>query len=139
MPEDSADARRWPLYSPESSAPPTSQIKHTQSESSSASSVGLPSPSASSGASAAQKRPGPRKPKIVLPQLPTTAKPKQLTTLAKSAMDWHTHVDAAALKDELEANRRGGSYLEKVEFIQRVEQRKEEVLQASKDRKRRRA
>jgi hypothetical protein len=67
---------------------------------------------------------------------------KKLTTLDKSAMDWRAHVDSAqpssGLKDELDANRRGGGYLEKVEFLQRVEQRKEDTLEASRATKRRR-
>jgi hypothetical protein len=57
-------------------------------------------------------------------------------------MDWRTHLDAeseSGVKDELEANRRGGGYLEKVEFMKRVEQRKEGALQAIKDGKQRRS
>jgi hypothetical protein len=42
------------------------------------------------------------------------------------------------MKDELEANRRGGGYLEKVEFLNRVDARKEDALEASKSTKRRR-
>jgi len=56
-------------------------------------------------------------------------------------MDWQAHVGSSAdsaLKDELEANRRGGGYLEKVQFLQRVEERKEQVFDSSKDKKRRR-
>ena len=41
------------------------------------------------------------------------------------------------MKDELEANRRGGGYLEKQEFLQRVETRKDEVLEAAKGKRRR--
>ena len=55
-------------------------------------------------------------------------------------MDWRAHVEggsSADMKDELEANRRGGGYLEKVEFLQRVEVRKEEVRDASKGKRRR--
>ena len=67
---------------------------------------------------------------------------KRLTTLEKSALDWKAHVDTSAgesgLASELEANRRGGGYLEKVEFLQRVEDRKNESLEANKDQKRRR-
>lgn len=88
------------------------------------------------------KRPGPRKPKTVLAPLPGAQKAKKLTVLDKSSMDWKAHVDSApessALKDELAANRRGGGYLEKVEFLKRVEERKEEVLEASKAGKRKR-
>jgi len=42
------------------------------------------------------------------------------------------------LASELEANRRGGGYLEKVEFLQRVGDRKGQAFDANKDHKRRR-
>lgn len=53
-------------------------------------------------------------------------------------MDWQSHVADGPDQDELEANRRGGGYLEKVEFLQRVGDRKDEMLEASKGNKRRR-
>jgi hypothetical protein len=56
-------------------------------------------------------------------------------------MDWNAHVNTqqdAAITDELVANRRGGGYLEKVEFLKRVEERKEDALEANKSNKRRR-
>jgi hypothetical protein len=100
-------------------------------------------------------RPGRRrKPKLQLPELPSSSAAaaaagdsrkglKRLTTLEKSALDWKAHVDAASpgeaeLASELEANRRGGGYLEKVEFLQRVDDRKNQTLDANKDHKRRR-
>jgi hypothetical protein len=55
-------------------------------------------------------------------------------------MDWRAHVNShqdETFREELEANRRGGGYLEKVDFLQRVEARKEDVLDAAKSRKRR--
>jgi hypothetical protein len=69
-----------------------------------------------------------------------TQKAKKLSTLDKSAMDWRAHVQAqegSGIKDELEANRRSGGYLEKVDFLKRVEERKEDVIEASKSTKRR--
>lgn len=73
---------------------------------------------------------------------------KRLSTLEKSALDWKAHVDTTTsaggesglLASELEANRRGGGgYLEKVEFLRRVEDRKNQSLEAAnKDQKRRR-
>jgi len=87
------------------------------------------------------KRPGPRKLKRKLGPILEPPKAKKLTTLDKSAMDWKAHVTAApdtALKDELEANRRGGGYLEKIEFLQRVEERKDQAFEANKSAKRRR-
>jgi hypothetical protein len=100
----------------------------------------LLSPSASKPQPAPGKRPGPRKPKTSLAALPSSQKAKKLTTLDKSAMDWNAHVNTqqdAAIKDELEANRRGGGYLEKVEFLKRVEERKDDALEASKSKRRR--
>jgi hypothetical protein len=52
-------------------------------------------------------------------------------------MDWKTHTVDSALQNELDANRKSGGYLEKVEFLQRVEERKEENLESLKSRKRR--
>lgn len=68
------------------------------------------------------------------------AKPKKLSTLEKSRMDWNSHVDSAGneMKDELEANRRGGGYIEKVEFLGRVSERVEETLDNAKGSKRKR-
>jgi hypothetical protein len=75
-----------------------------------------------------------------LPSLPGPSKAKKLSTLDKSAMDWQAHVQAeqdSGLKDELEANRRAGSYLEKVQFLKRVEERKDATLESLKTTKRR--
>lgn len=87
-------------------------------------------------------RPGPRKPRTTLPALPTpgASKTKKITTLDKSAMDWRAHVasQSSDAQDELTANRRGGGYLEKVDFLQRVQDRREDVLEGSKSNKRRR-
>ena len=95
-------------------------------------------------------RPGRRKPKVQLADVPSAADSrkglKRLTTLEKSALDWKAHVGIddtpsggeSGLASELEANRRGGGYLEKVEFLQRVEDRKNQALEAKKEHKRRR-
>jgi len=58
-------------------------------------------------------------------------------------MDWQRHIQTeqqagSSIKDELDANRRGGGYLEKVEFLKRVEERKEANLDVMKSNKRRR-
>lgn len=54
-------------------------------------------------------------------------KPKKLSTLEKSRLDWSSHVEDVGkdMKDELEANRKSGGYIEKMEFLGRVEERVE--------------
>ena len=166
MPEDSADAKKWPLYTgikedtvtaassqssinpdltlSQSSPSPAAEPARGPSESTLESLAGT-SAAATSGSSTASvnkhptKRPGPRKSRTTLGPIPGPAKAKKLTTLDKSAMDWKKHLEDAgsSVTDELEANRRGGGYLEKVEFLKRVEERKEETLDALKSNKRR--
>ncbi|KAJ7636955.1 bucentaur or craniofacial development-domain-containing protein [Roridomyces roridus] len=123
VPEDSADAKKWPLWHSPSE-------EQTASSSSVVESAPPPAPS---------KKPGPRKPRTSLAAIPTQ-KARKLSTLDKSAMDWKAHVSSepSDMKDELDANRRGGGYLEKVEFLGRVDGRREEALEASKSTKRRR-
>jgi len=150
VPEDSAEAKKWPLWNKD---PNTTEIDAPSPEASSSTekqsaerTVGRDTlsptehlPSVPVGG----KRPGPRKPKTTLGPLPgPSTKPKKLTTLDKSAMDWRAHIQAeqesgSSLKDELEANRRAGGYLEKMEFLKRVEVREEERLDVMKSSKRR--
>ncbi|KAH9926736.1 bucentaur or craniofacial development-domain-containing protein [Fomitopsis serialis] len=148
VPEDSDEARKWPRWQPPPeqsglSGPSTAVLPKAKAEASqetAASGSAPPTPSASTTSKPPAKRPGPRKPKTTLAPLPGAQKAKKLTTLDKSAMDWRTHVQTegrSELKDELEANRRGGGYLEKVEFLQRVEERKADALGASTFKRRR--
>jgi hypothetical protein len=67
------------------------------------------------------------------------AEPKKLSTLDKSKMDWESHVESsgADMKDELEANRRGGGYIEKVEFLGRVGERLTTKLESAKGKRKR--
>jgi len=142
VPEDSNEAKIWPLSDKisdetESTTTPTAV---TPVASTSASSVPETSVSADSRTS---KRSGPRKPKTSLPLLPSSSsqKSKKLSTLDKSAMDWRAHLSTNEdlyVKEQIEANRKAGGYLDKVEFLQRVEKRKDEVLDANKSNKRRR-
>ena len=118
--EDSEDAKRWP------------RAGETSSASAHASTSSTPKPPG--------RRPGPRRSKVTLAPLPS-GKAKKLSTLEKSAMDWRAHVAAKAssgLQDELDANRKGGGYLEKVDFLKRVDKRKDDILEASRSSKRRR-
>ena len=132
VPEDSEDAKKWPLWS-ESGAPNqnTTDILNLASSSSNSTTQG-----------SKFKARGPRKPKILLPSLPTSSrhKAKTLTTLDKSSMDWKAHLnsDGATTKDELEANRRSEGYLGKIEFLQRVSERKDSILEETQAKKRRR-
>ncbi|KAL7285838.1 hypothetical protein ACG7TL_000947 [Trametes sanguinea] len=135
VPADSQEAKQWPLWSPPSdsqAAAGTSASTNERQASAGPSTAPASADSAPSSLSKAPvKRPGPRKPKKTLAPIPKKEPVKKLTTLDKSAMDWRAHVEgeaaASGVKDELEANRRGGGYLEKVEFLQRVEARKEET------------
>lgn len=141
VPEDSPDAKKWPHLEQDNEAISGS------SGTTAPSTPPAPNPDPTtvndtSSDVAAQKRPGPRKPKISLAAVPTSKpKAKKITTLDKSAMDWRAHVNTQAdptVKDELEANRRAGGYLERVEFLDRVDLRKQEVMEANKGGKRRR-
>ncbi|KAN0085901.1 Bucentaur or craniofacial development domain containing protein [Tylopilus felleus] len=156
VPEDSEDAKKWPRWLPrpppasdavptpppaapsdkerregkdDSPAPPPAVIVDT--------SAAVPPTTAAS--TPAAKRPGPRKPRTALPSIPKVSQPKKITTLDKSAMDWRAHVasQSSDLQDELDSNRHGGGYLEKVEFLKRVEDRREDAFEASKSSKRR--
>ncbi|KAH7910686.1 bucentaur or craniofacial development-domain-containing protein [Hygrophoropsis aurantiaca] len=144
--EDSEDAKKWPLWMPpeHSDAPESAQTASNANPKTctSASTSSIDPQGDSSKLVRPTKRPGPRRPRTTLAAIPTpaTQKAKKLTTLDKSAMDWRSHVTSQPndVKDELDANRRSGGYLEKVEFLQRVDERREDVLDTSKSNKRRR-
>lgn len=142
VPEDSEEARKWPLYRPPSDVDPHTNLSAAESSMTSSAPTTVPSTTTDS-VETKQKpapRPGPRKPKKALAPLPGAQKAKKLTTLGMSAMDWRAHVttvDSPEVKNELEANRKGGGFLEKVEFLQRVEERKQDALDAAKSKRRR--
>lgn len=156
--EDSEDAKKWPLWRPnvkagtqtdaglpnpipavdEASAPVISDLSaETTREAPTPTSQNT---TATNGLSK-RPRPGPRKPKTALPELSSAVgKKKTLTTIEKSAMDWKAHVAAEGdVQDELARNRRagGGGYLEKVQFMERVGSRREEIFEREKGSKRR--
>ena len=139
VPEDSEDAKTWPLLS---ESGPSNQGAVNVVNPSSGSSADLAHINATAENSNSKPR-GARKSKIVLPSLSTTSsghKVKKLTTLDKSSMDWKAHInsDGASTKDELEANRRSGGYLGRAEFLQRVSERKDTILEENQTKKRRR-
>ena len=154
VPEDSPEAKKWPLWkepltesssdAPSEVSIPTPSIPVTASSDPSSSPTPTPSSAIPTSTSTSTKppvrKPGPRKPKTSLAPLPGSSKTKKLSTLDKSAMDWQTHVHSeqhSGLKDELEANRKAGGYLEKVQFLKRVEERKDGTLESLKSSKRR--
>lgn len=138
VPEDSEDAKKWPLCS--ESGAPNQNTADVTSATSNLPTAAVPADSTKAGSK--PKPRGPRKSKLVLPSLPTSSKYKaeKLTTLDKSSMDWKAHIssDGVVTKDELEANRRSGGYLGKVEFLQRVSERKDNILEETQAKKRRR-
>jgi len=148
VPEDSKDAKNWPLWKPPETAEGVATFDSNDGTSKSTPPMaGLPTGPSSSSATTTglvvNRRPGRRKPKVQLAELPSadSRKGKKLTTLEKSTLDWNAHVNVPGEPDltaELEANRRGGGYLERVEFLQRVDERKNQALEASRDHKRRR-
>lgn len=138
VPANSEDAKRWPLWS--ESGPSDQKTADTDNtiSISPVTPVLVDAPNENSK----PKARGPRKSKLALPSLPTSSHPKakKLTTLDKSSMDWKVHVnsDNASAKDELDANRRSGGYLGKIEFLQRVSERKDNILEENAAKKRRR-
>ncbi|KAK5076328.1 swr complex subunit [Lithohypha guttulata] len=57
---------------------------------------------------------------------PGTFKGPKLNVVEKSKMDWASHVDAEGLKDELDEHSKAkGAYLNRMDFLSQVEQRKE--------------
>ena len=118
VPEGSPEARKWPIWRTQDEISQQSASASSAAEELIVTSgvVGVgstvaPTPAAAKTAPLAGKRPGPRKPKAQLAELPGrgATKAKKLTTLDKSVMDWKAHVqssESAGLQDELEANRR---------------------------------
>lgn len=139
VPAGSEDAKKWPLWQPSKPETPEPEEETTPSAEQT---ISIPTTSDITPAKpASERRTGPRKPRTMLPSIPTlgSSKAKKITTLDKSAMDWRTHVTSQSsdVQEELVGNRRGGGYLEKVDFLQRVEGRKQDVLEANKSFKRR--
>ncbi|KAJ9094009.1 hypothetical protein QFC20_006989 [Naganishia adeliensis] len=72
--------------------------------------------------------------------LVAASKGKKMTTIEKSAHDWSAHTSRdASLAEQLAANRKenGGGFLEKKEFLGRVGERRDELLEKGKSTRRR--
>ncbi|ODV93332.1 hypothetical protein PACTADRAFT_51934 [Pachysolen tannophilus NRRL Y-2460] len=59
------------------------------------------------------------------------SKASKLSTLEKSRLDWSSYVDKHNIKDELKTNKKGG-YLDKQDFLSRVERNLDDKYKASK-------
>ncbi|KDQ15614.1 hypothetical protein BOTBODRAFT_54509 [Botryobasidium botryosum FD-172 SS1] len=142
---------------PEHAQPPTStnggaQITdHVANTSASAAmiaaSASAAAPTSAEGSTELPKMPPPprgagrRRPKATLSALAAasaSSTPKKLTMLEKSKMDWNAHLaSSSGIQDELQTNRKSGAgYLEKVDFLDRVGARREELEKEKGKRKR---
>ncbi|CCG25372.1 Swc5 protein [Candida orthopsilosis Co 90-125] len=64
-------------------------------------------------------------------------KKMKLSTLEKSRLDWASFIDKRKIGDELKRHNRGG-YLDKQEFLSRVDSKKDEIYQKAKEEERKR-
>lgn len=152
--EGSAEAKKWPVVAADKgedrvqgSASGTTSSPDAgvslEHPSSTVSDAPAPPDAKTPSGSSPSKKPAtgqrrPAKPKSSLAALAASTKPKKISTLEKSRLDWNNHLASSSSMeevDELEKNRKGGGYLEKVDFLQRVDERKEEALSAGKRRR----
>lgn len=147
--EGSVEARKWPVVVDKGD----DQVQGSASRTASSAASLAPSSSAALDASVPleadlpdgstlPKKPAPRrstKSKQSLAALAAATKPKKISTLEKSRLDWNDHLTSSSSKeevDELERMRKGGGgYLDKVDFLQRVDERKEDARSAGKRRR----
>lgn len=61
-------------------------------------------------------------------------KPAKLNTLEKSKLDWKNFVGKEGIEDELKHHNKDG-YMEKVAFLQRTDERRDQTYQELKKRK----
>lgn len=150
MEEGSVEARKWPVMvdkgddqvqgSASGTASPAASLAPSSSAALDAS---VPLEADLPNGSALPKKPAPvpRRPtksKQSLAAMAAATKPKKISTLEKSRLDWNDHLTSSSSKeevDELERNRKGAGYLDKVDFLQRVDERKEDARSAGKRRR----
>ncbi|KAI5451338.1 hypothetical protein NCC49_001932 [Naganishia albida] len=131
------------VYSGAPPVQPTTTASPTPSTSNVGPSTATPTTS-STAAARPTKAPLRRKPRQSLESmnaaLVAASKGKKMTTIEKSAHDWSAHTSRdATLAEQLAANRKenGGGFLEKTEFLGRVGERRDELLEKGKSRGRR--
>ena len=61
-------------------------------------------------------------------------KPAKMNTLEKSKLDWNTFVGKEGIEDELKHHNKDG-YMEKVAFLQRTDERRDQEYQLLKKKK----
>ncbi len=133
VPADSDEARKW--LGPKEPSP--------QDQAQAGSSLPKETPSmlsSFSGTKAVRKSPkgGPvRKMRQSLASSAVASRPKKISTLEMSRMEWNAHISSAPEEEvtELEQSRRAGGFLEKVDFLQRVDQRKDDARSSGKRRR----
>ncbi|KAB5592875.1 Bucentaur or craniofacial development protein [Ceratobasidium theobromae] len=141
--EDSQEAQQWrsrQLPNQVISKPPVTQTPSSPNSGNSTPNTALSAGTQPPPATGATKSKVTAKPRKSLSGLAAAAKPKKLTTLDKSRLDWQSHLASATQeeRDELERNRKAGGagYLEKVDFLVRVGERRETALEDSKRKRR---
>lgn len=145
MDAGSAEARKWPTVdvSPSGYSPLGNGNGSGSAPLGNASSVAnaLNAGPSTNGAERSKKTsPALRRGRGSLAALATAAaKPKKLTMLEKSKLDWNSHLASSASKEEVEeleqSRRDGAGYLDRVGFLQRVDERKEDARSVGKRRR----
>ncbi|KAG8712500.1 hypothetical protein FRC08_014502 [Ceratobasidium sp. 394] len=151
VPEDSAEAVNWRKRQPSAvtseqtsiatgSSPPAAPVSNATSATTQSPRPASTEPTKEASAPASVKPKTAGKPRKSLSSLAAATKPKKLTTLEKSRLDWQSHLATVSPdeRDELERNKQAGGtgYLEKVDFLTRVGERRETVFEDSKRKRR---
>ncbi|KAG2180437.1 hypothetical protein INT44_003441 [Umbelopsis vinacea] len=96
----------------------------------------IPTPASSGASSPAESTPALKKPTIARPKSNLSAlvsqyniKTPKMNTLDKSKLDWQGYVDREGIRDDLKYKNKDG-YMEKVAFLQRVDDRRIQDLKA---------
>ncbi|KAG9076535.1 hypothetical protein FRC06_009454 [Ceratobasidium sp. 370] len=149
--EDSAEAINWKkrqssIATPEQTSveagpsPPAAPVSNATSTTTQSSRASPTDPTKGTPAPTSAKPKVAAKPRKSLSSMAAATKPKKLTTLEKSRLDWQSHLATVTPdeRDELERNKQAGGtgYLEKVDFLARVGERRETAFEDSKRKRR---